>query len=267
MMLLKKMLYEAAKMRDGVLLIGSATNPAAMHDCKIIKYPNEPRQKDYYLGFKTRQRLNTGSKVRWRIDAGHGKETAGKRSPFFNQGGKRVQFFEYDFNRRVVEYLFFLLENDGTMDFIELVPEHSVVGNFVRERTARMNKTYSRRDRGISIHSNAAETKDSNSWDKKRASGIEVWHFDNSRKGIPMAKVFLKELMIEFPDWRNRGLKATPSERRLYIVMNTICPMNLLELGFFTNFFQVKDLMKPETARRFARAIFKAMQFYERNVA
>ncbi|RMG81689.1 MAG: hypothetical protein D6714_12550, partial [Bacteroidetes bacterium] len=43
------------------------------------------------------------SRYLWCLDNGHGKLQAGKRSPVFRYKGKDVQFFEYEFNRDIVE--------------------------------------------------------------------------------------------------------------------------------------------------------------------
>ena len=69
-------------------------------------------------------------KFLWCLDNGHGKLTAGKRSPIFDDG--ETQFFEYEFNRDIVARIIKQLEEKGVA-FFNVVPEVKV-GNILEER-------------------------------------------------------------------------------------------------------------------------------------
>lgn len=259
-------LHKLGKLRDTVLQV-SETKPYYEESNTFRNIPQKEfykptlAEKDFYTvnGFVPQMRLRTGSKYIWRIDAGHGAETKGKRSAWFYSliHRKWVQFIEYVSNQSIKEFLFSLLEADGRIDYVELVPDHKHVGNIVSERVVRLNQSYTKRDRGISIHSNAGPLKKGQDWVHPSIEGIEVWHFKNSRIGTPMAKSALKHLTQEFPNWRNRGLKVVPDDKRLFIVWKSRLPMVLVEIGFFNNLKQVKELITKRVQKRAAVALYK----------
>ena len=49
--------------------------------------------------------------IYWCLDNGHGKKTAGKRSPVFDDG--ETQLFEYEFNRDIVRRIIIELDKVG----------------------------------------------------------------------------------------------------------------------------------------------------------
>src|SRR5690606_16940342 len=91
------------------------------------------------------------------LDAGHGPETPGKRTP---DGSLR----EFQFNRAVAELVSGYLEKEG---FMILVSHHSARDVPLHERTNYANKQ--KADAFISIHANAYGS----SWND--ANGIETY--------------------------------------------------------------------------------------------
>ena len=86
------------------------------------------------------------------LDNGHGKETAGKRSPIWGDGS---QLFEWEFNRDIVRRIAAMLKADG-VKFEILVPEETDVS--LPERCRRANVIHA--DCGnnavlFSVHGNA----------------------------------------------------------------------------------------------------------------
>ncbi|HFA48178.1 MAG TPA: hypothetical protein ENJ95_04080, partial [Bacteroidetes bacterium] len=63
----------------------------------------------------------------WCLDNGHGKLQAGKRSPVWQEDGKNVQFFEYEFNRDIVKRIIKELKKKG-VKYFDVVPDYLTVG-------------------------------------------------------------------------------------------------------------------------------------------
>jgi N-acetylmuramoyl-L-alanine amidase len=196
----------------------------------------------------------------WCLDNGHGKLTAGKRSPVFDDG--ETQLFEYEFNRDVVQRIATLLTEKG-VQFFEVVPEVDNVGNFLEERVNRANQLASVLPKlFVSIHSNAAPAP-FGQWSAPSISGIETWHYHTSRNGKAMAKIFQQQLIKEM-GWKNRGLKSRP-DGQFYVLRKTTMPAVLTENGFYNNKQQAAELMRPEIRQRIAEAHVAAIMEIERD--
>lgn len=86
------------------------------------------------------------------LDNGHGAETAGKRSPVWDDG---TQLFEWEFNRDIVKRVSSMLEAEG-IQYRILVPEAKDVS--LSARCKRANAIYSETAGKcflISVHANA----------------------------------------------------------------------------------------------------------------
>lgn len=185
------------------------------------------------------------SRYLWCLDNGHGKLTAGKRSPKMSSGER---LFEYKFNRDIVARIIPKLEEKG-IDYYNVVPEIEV-DNFLAGRVLRANNHPSNKKKiFISIHSNAGPAP-TNGW--SIVDGIETWFFHGSRTGKKLAAIFQKHL-IEHTNWQNRGIKSRPS-KQFYVLRNTSMPAVLTENGFFNNKEQVYELMKEEVRQKLADA-------------
>lgn len=185
----------------------------------------------------------------WILDNGHGKLTAGKRSPIFDDG--QTQFFEYEFNRDVVVRIKALLDAEGVR-YHDLVPDYLTVGNILQERVARANALQTNLPkRYLSVHSNAAPAP-AGRWAPSSIRGIETWHYHTSATGKRMAQVFQRHL-IETMGWRNRHLKSRPT-KQFYVLRKTTMPAVLTENGFYNNKIEAALLMQPDVRQRIAQA-------------
>lgn len=196
----------------------------------------------------------------WCLDNGHGKLTAGKRSPVFDDG--RTQFFEYEFNRDIVGRIIKKLEKLG-IEYYNIVPEVNV-GNTLQERVTRANTKQSELPKiYVSVHSNAAPAASSRHWASPSISGIETWYFHGSAKGRRLASVFHKHLIAK-TGWKNRHLKSRP-QKQFYVLRKTSMPAVLTENGFYNNKAQAKDLMKDSIRQAIADAHVAAILELEEN--
>ncbi len=201
--------------------------------------PEKPKQTPRYL---------------WCLDNGHGKQTAGKRSPKLANG---TQFFEYEFNRDIVKRIIAQLEDLG-VKYFNVVPEVDT-DNFLQGRVERANVKKSDLPKiFLSIHSNAFGR---SGWEPPK--GIETWHFHNSRSGQAIARVFQKHLVKE-TGWSNRQLKSYPGKKQFYVLRNTNMPAVLTENGFYTNKKECAELMKHEIRQKIADAHVTAIMEIEK---
>lgn len=201
--------------------------------------------------------VKSGHKPRylWCLDNGHGKLTAGKRSPKFEDG---TQFFEYEFNRDIVKRIMKQLDELG-VKYFNVVPEVDI-DNFLEGRVERANEKVSDLPKiFLSIHSNAFGN---SGWDTPK--GIETWHFHESRTGQALARVFQKHL-IEKTGWANRQLKSYPGSKQFYVLRNTNMPAVLTENGFYTNKEECALLMKNDIRQKIADAHVAAILEIEKN--
>ena len=185
------------------------------------------------------------SRYVWCLDNGHGKFTAGKRSPKMSNGQRLL---EYEFNRDIVARIIPQLEEKGIHHY-NVVPEVDV-DNFLAGRVLRANNLRSSQKKiFVSIHSNAGPAP-AGEW--TTVDGIETWFFHGSRTGKKIAAIFQKHL-IAHTDWNNRGIKSRPTSQ-FYVLRETSMPAILTENGFFNNKKQVYDLIKEEVRQQIADA-------------
>lgn len=124
------------------------------------------------------------------LDNGHGQETAGKRSPLWNDG---KQLFEYEFNRDVVKRITLQLHSQQ-IPYRVLVPELSDIG--LTERVRRANEIYAQDKDAflVSIHANAGG-----------GTGWEAHTSPGTTKSDEYSAIFYREAHIAFsPTWKIR---------------------------------------------------------------
>lgn len=202
----------------------------------------------------------TKNRYMWCLDNGHARNTAGKRSVPFELNGVSVQFFEYEFNRDIVERIMSALTEKG-VQFFNVVPE-LVEDVKLSERVRRANRLESGLPKlYVSVHANAGPTPPGKNWGS--ANGIETWFYQTSRTGKKVANVFQKYI-VDATGWRNRGLKSTEL-RTLYVLKHTSMPAVLTENGFFNNLTEVKKLMDDEVRQAIADAHVSAILHIEKN--
>lgn len=149
------------------------------------------------------------------LDNGHGKDTAGKRSPLWPNN---IQIFEWEYTRKLVKKIHEDLKERGINSII-LVPEDNDVS--LSERCKRANKYDKNNTVLISVHLNAFDS-------SNLPSGWEIHHLPNSKKGKELASCFNSLVTFE----KNRGIK----ESNFKILKDTNCPAVLTENLFMTNY-------------------------------
>lgn len=168
------------------------------------------------------------------LDAGHGIDTPGKRSPIWKDG---TQLFEWEFNRYVVDKISQYL-NASLISNVKLVTEDKDVS--LPERCELVNELFEQYKKDyfvylISIHGNAA--------DSPRANGIEAFTTVGNTICDTIADITFKEL--ETLGWNMRFNNKTKLNKDLnfWILRNTKCPSILTESGFYTNEEECKKMM------------------------
>ncbi len=204
--------------------------------------PEKPRHKKRYT---------------WCLDNGHGRFTAGKRSPKFEDGNR---FFEYEFNRDIVKRVIVKLDEVG-VDYFNVVPEVDT-DNFLKGRVDRANAYQSDLPKlFVSIHSNAAPAESSEHWAVPGAKGAETWYYTGSSRGRKLASIFQKHI-VNYTGMVNRGLKST---KKLYVIKNTSMSACLTENGFYNHKAETLELMKDEVRQSIADAHIAAILEIEKN--
>lgn len=196
----------------------------------------------------------------WCLDNGHGKKTPGKRSPLFDDG--KTRFFEYEFNRDIVNRIIKQLDEIG-VKYFNVVPEVDI-DDFLEGRVNRANNKKSDLPKlYVSVHSNAAPAASANTWAAPTISGIETWFYHGSKRGQKLAAVFHKHL-IEETKLKNRHLKSKP-EGQFFVLRKTSMTSVLTENGFYNNKKEAAELMKDEVRQQIADAHVKAILEIEKD--
>src|SRR5690606_6954104 len=171
------------------------------------------------------------------IDAGHGPETPGKRSP---DGSLR----EYQFNSVVARYVADALLRDYvkvavlmTHDYSRDVP--------LKERTDRANAW--KADLFVSIHANAAG--DGVTWNS--AQGIETYVYTSRPPDAVALANAVQRQLIRATGRPDRGVKSA----NFHVLRETKMTAILVECGFMTNRQECELLKSDEYRRKCASAI------------
>ena len=177
------------------------------------------------------------------LDNGHGKETAGKRSPVWSDGS---QLFEWEFNRDIVRRITEKLEADG-IPYRVLVPEETDIS--LTERARRANEI-AKENNGkayvLSIHANAGG-----------GTGWEVYTSPGQTPSDAIATVFFEEAGREFVSdgWRMRSdyTDGDPDkEANFAILTKTTCPAILTENFFMDTEKDCRFIMSEDGRERIA---------------
>ena len=194
------------------------------------------------------------SKLTIILDAGHGKETPGKRSPQFEDGS---QLFEWKFNREVClkikelvssEFKCIIINEDDT-DY-RLSTRAEMINNICEQE----------RENGqipimISVHGNAASS-DGN-W--KNATGWEVYSTPGKTNSDKLASCFCEAFKEVFPDKKLRGHK----EAKFTIIQKTNCPCVLTENFFYDNMEECRYMLSEEGVYNIALLHVQSIKKYE----
>ncbi len=182
------------------------------------------------------------------IDDGHGRETAGKRTPAFSDGSIMK---ENEFNEAVAIYLEKTLRRCG-FDTLMVAPE--TTDTPLQTRVKRANNA--KADAYISIHANAAGS----GWND--ANGVESWIYEGVKNGSQSYKLaeFVHNYLINATGRRDRGIKRS---KDLYVLNSTKMHAVLVECGFMTNLEEATLLRNDGYRRKCAEGICKGVcSFY-----
>lgn len=185
------------------------------------------------------------------LDNGHGKETAGKRSPVWGDGS---QLFEWEFNRDIVRRIAAKLD-DLAIRYEILTPETNDVP--LAERCRRANVIHAGCGNNavlFSVHGNAGG-----------GTGWECYTSAGQTKADAIATILCKEAEKEFaPDgWKMRfdHTDGDPDkESQFYILRHTACPAVLSENFFFDNEKDCKYMLDNEFRNRIAKIHYLAIK-------
>ncbi|WP_243014945.1 N-acetylmuramoyl-L-alanine amidase [Brevibacillus borstelensis] len=170
------------------------------------------------------------------IDAGHGPETPGKRTPDDSMR-------EFHFNSVVARYVRDELKQ---YDGVETLFTHADDGSRdvpLQERTDKANAW--RADAFVSIHANAF----GNDWND--ANGIETFVYTSRPPAAVKLAEAVQRALVLATGRKNRGVKA----ENFHVLRETNMTAILAECGFMTN-REEAELLKSDTYRRAcARAI------------
>lgn len=191
------------------------------------------------------------------LDAGHGIDTPGKRSP-------DGLFREYLWNRQVADLVLSRLRASG-LDAELVVTETNDIS--LRTRAMRVNRICDRVGTQnvllVSIHSNAAGS--GKTW--MNATGWECHTSPGKTKSDALAECLYTSFSRAFPEKRmRRDMKDGDSDKEsnFYILVKTKCPAVLLENFFFDNREECAWLLQAKTKERIADAIVTGIKAYLR---
>lgn len=171
------------------------------------------------------------------LDAGHGYNTSGKRSP----DGMR----EYEFNRAVAAYAKGLL--DGYQNVSVYFAHSDQTDIPLQQRTNSANNLNV--DIYVSIHANAS----GGTWSDAR--GIETFVYVTRPPGALALATKIQNQLITRTGLRNRGVKTAD----FHVLRETNMDAVLIECGFMTNQEEIKLLRSESYRRTCAEAIVAAL--------
>lgn len=176
------------------------------------------------------------------IDAGHGYNTPGKRTP---DGSMR----EWEFNAATAEHVKRLLIK---YENVEVLFTHDPTGKVDVPLKARTDKANSwGADAFVSIHANANGS--GTEWTD--AQGIETYIYPKASGASRALAEKIQDAMVRFTGRKDRGVRTAD----FHVLRETKMPAVLVECGFMTN-KEEATLLKDEGYRaRCASAIVEAL--------
>lgn len=174
------------------------------------------------------------------LDAGHGPNTAGKRTP----DGKMK---EYQFNSAVTRLVKAELDRLGIVVIFTHSGEKDVP---LRERTSLANKL--KVHAFVSIHANAYGS----NWNE--VNGIETFTYTKpSADSVILAK-HIQESLCTSVERKNRGVK----KKDLAVLRDTNMPAVLVECGFMTNQEEARLLQTDDYRLKCAKGISTGIKLW-----
>ena len=190
------------------------------------------------------------------IDAGHGIDTPGKRSP-------DSSFLEYLWNRQVADMLQDKLEGRWGLKVSQVVTETNDIP--LKTRAQRVNKVCDQEGVGnvllLSIHSNAFRCNEQ--W--QSCKGWSCYTSPGQTSSDELAECLYMAFEEAFQDRkiiRDKKDGDSDLEENFYILTKTRCKAVLLENFFYDNKEECKWLLKDETKERITDAIVEGLRIY-----
>ena len=191
------------------------------------------------------------------IDAGHGIETPGKRSP---DGA----FREYLWNREIADLVCEDLGIDGYNVSLVVTETNDIpLITRVNRVNAVCNKYVTDNVILVSIHSNAA----GNGKDWMNAKGWSCYTTKGDTKSDILAELLYDSFERSFPDRKIRKDMQDGDrdwEENFYIIQKSKCPAVLIENFFYDNKEECHWLMQDAVKVRIAMAIEQGIKDYVR---
>lgn len=188
------------------------------------------------------------------LDAGHGEETPGKRSPVLEDGR---QLLEWKFNREVCAVIKQLLDEEGIKcilaneDNVDYkLSERASVINIICDNEREFGSTPIM----ISVHGNAALN--GNDW--VNVTGWEVYSTPGETNSDKLAECFCEVFSSVFPDKKLRGHK----EEDFTVIVKTNCPCVLTENFFYDGKSDCELMLSDEGKMNIARLHVEAIKKY-----
>lgn len=187
------------------------------------------------------------------IDAGHGNNSPGKRSPIWKDG---KQLFEWEFNRDIATRISHKLGASGVRNRLLVTEKEDIQ---LSERCRRVNNICRMHGKDncilISIHANAGG-----------GTGFEVFTSPGNTKADEYATIMLDSLKYSFPKEKIRTDYSdgdADKEARFYMLQKSQCPAILTENLFMDNETDCRKLMDDDFREQIAdahvRAIFQML--------
>jgi N-acetylmuramoyl-L-alanine amidase len=179
------------------------------------------------------------------LDAGHGLDTSGKRTPLFSDGSFMR---ENEFNRSVVRKIDAILEQFENIDVVFTTTEKREIG--LQERVIRVNDLYDKvkslydKIVLVSVHANALN----GSWGTQ--NGTSTYHYPGNQVDKEFATVINNNLIAKTKLF-NRGVL----EGNFQIVREVKMPACLCECAFMDNLTEAKLLLTDEFRQACAEGI------------
>lgn len=181
------------------------------------------------------------------LDAAHGVETPGKRSP----DGK---FREYKWSREIVKKLKCALELEG-FEVFETNKTENEIGLTKRANIA--NSVKRPKKLFISVHSNAASN---GQWSKAR--GYSVYTTKGQNNSDKVAEQILKDFQKNFPELKGRFDRSDGDldiEENFTVIYKTNFPSVLLEWLFQDNKEDIALLTNPEYNNKLVKSLVESI--------
>ena len=178
------------------------------------------------------------------IDNGHGRYTAGKRTPPFPMTGQVIH--EWQFNYSTAKKLEKILKEQGH-EVLMVSDTQDDTGLNIRAHRANQWKA----DVFISIHYNALN----GAWGTH--GGIETFHHPSSINGGKLAK-FVQDELIKVTGLGNRGVKSA----NFQVLRETKMVSVLAECGFMDNLSEARLMLDENYQMKCARAMATGINKY-----